>query len=175
MTAYPPAGCLDLSTLTPEERYALESFGLAADDVFRFWSPYRDHHFEATLFRATAPDSAHLIPEAPFRSLALAVRLIFQPSEKGSFTSAVTLLRAHAPAVFQRDLAKIETHWERCLTGRGTSSTKQLSAPTIRARSSKLGFTRPRSIVIAISSPTWPRCAPSNPQRRSVFSSWYSS
>ena len=119
MTDYPPTGCLDLDPLSADARYALLSFARAADEVFRFWAPYRDHQFTVTMFRATAPDSARLIPETPFRSLALAVRLVFQQSEKGAFVNVVNLLRAHAPNAFTPDLVKVQAHWDSALNGKG--------------------------------------------------------
>lgn len=120
MTEYPPAGCLELASLNAEDQYALISFGRAADEVFRFWAPYRDHGFSVTMFRVDAPDSAELIPETPFRSLALAVRLVFQPSEKGAFERVATLLRGRIAPAFAPDLAKIQAHWDRSLSGRGS-------------------------------------------------------
>ncbi len=119
MTDFPPAGCLRLESLPAAQQYALASFGRAADEVFRFWVPHRDHKFSVTMFRASAPDAAELIPETPFRSLALAVRLVYLPSEKGAFGNVVKILRSEAPPAFASELDKVQVHWDDALTGRG--------------------------------------------------------
>ncbi len=108
---------LDVEQLSADSQYALRSFRTTADQVYRFLWPIRGHEFKANLFRATEPDTAELIPEAPFRSLAIAVRLAYMESEKGSFSAICDLLRPLRDPEVITGLARVEKDWADNLTG----------------------------------------------------------
>jgi len=107
-----------LQDLSPDAQYAVAAFRAAADQVHHFFWPVRDHQFGASLFRETEPDTAELIPEPTFRSLAMAVRLAYMASEKGSFAAVSVILRRVPDTGIADRLARIEKDSDDTLTGR---------------------------------------------------------
>lgn len=109
---------LKLDRLPAHSRYAVKSFRSTADQVFQYFWPIRNHELKATILRATEPDAAVLIPKVAFRSLAIAVRLAYMPSEKGSFASICEILRSLADPEILKGLERIENDWAATLSGR---------------------------------------------------------
>lgn len=106
---------LDVSSLPEVDRYSLRAYRRAVEQIYRFWWPHRTHEFTATFLVAGAPNDASLIPDAEFRALVMAVRLVYMPNEPSRFDRIADILGTVKDEDIRTGIQVAKSMWTRAL------------------------------------------------------------
>jgi hypothetical protein len=110
---------LTLSALTAKQQHGVRSYRTAAAAIDAIARPYYSYALNVRALRAGLPDEADLIPPDQFRSLALALRLVYQPTEDAHFEKIVAILEIVSEDWIPELCSTLRADWVRAVSGPG--------------------------------------------------------